>query len=148
MSSSSSNLPADIRIANTKISNVDRVKLLGLNFEGRLNFDYHVNTILRKANKKYHTLARVCNYMDTKKRGVQMNPFIISQFYYYPLVSMFHSRTRNNRINKIHERGLKLVYNNETFLSFDYLLKRDQSVAFTKMIYKSMRQRSVRQKMT
>ena len=40
----SSNLPVDIRIINTKISNVDRVKLLGVNFEGRLNFDYHVNS--------------------------------------------------------------------------------------------------------
>ena len=33
----SSNLPVDIRITNTKISNVDRVKLLGVNFEGRPN---------------------------------------------------------------------------------------------------------------
>ena len=62
----SSNLPVDISITNTKISNVERVKLLGVNFEGRLNFDYHVNTLLKKANKKYHALARVCNYMDTK----------------------------------------------------------------------------------
>ena len=62
----SSNLPVDIRITNTKISNVERVKLLGVNFEGRLNFDYHVNTLLKKANKKYHALARVCNCMDAK----------------------------------------------------------------------------------
>ena len=62
----SSNLPVDIRITNTKISNVERVKLLGVNFEGRLNFDYHVNTLLKKTNKKYHALARVCNYMDAK----------------------------------------------------------------------------------
>ena len=48
----SSNLPVDIRITNTKISNMDRVKLLGVNFEGRHNFDYHVNTLLKKANKK------------------------------------------------------------------------------------------------
>ena len=33
------------------------------------------------------------------------------------------------RINKIHERGLRLVYKNETFLSFDDLLKRDRSVS-------------------
>ena len=31
----SSSLPLDIRITNTKISNVERVKLLGVNFEGR-----------------------------------------------------------------------------------------------------------------
>ena len=42
---------------------------------------------------------------------------------------MFHSRTLNNQVNKIHERALKLVYKNETFLSFDDLLKRDRSVS-------------------
>ena len=63
----SSNLPVDICITNTEISNVERMKLLGVNFEGRLNFDYHLDTLLKKANKKNHTLARVCNYMDIKK---------------------------------------------------------------------------------
>ena len=43
---------------------------------------------------------------------------------------MFHSRTLNNRINKIHERALRLVYKNETFLSFDDLLKRNKSLIF------------------
>ena len=125
----SSNLPVDIRITNTKISNVERVKLLGVNFEGRLYFDYHVNTLLKKAKKKYHALARVCNYMDTKKRRVLMKAFTTSQFCYCPLVWMFHSRTLNNRINKIHERALRLVCKNETFLSFDDLLKIDRSRA-------------------
>ena len=27
------------------------VKLLGVNLEGRLNFDFHVNTLLKKASK-------------------------------------------------------------------------------------------------
>ena len=125
----SSNLPVDIRITNTKISNVERIKLLGVNFEGRLNFDYHVNTLLKKTNKKYHVLARVCSYMDAKKRRVLMNAFVTSQFFYCPLVWMFHSRTLNNQINKIHEKALRLVYKNETFSSFDDLLKRDKSVS-------------------
>ena len=67
--------------------------------------------------------------MDTKKRRVLMKAFITSQFTYCPLVWMFHSRTLTNRIDKIHERALRLAYKNETFLSFDYLLKRDRSVS-------------------
>ena len=94
---------------------------LGVNFEGILTFDYHVNTLIKKANKKYHALARACNYMDTKKRHVLMNAFITSPFSYCPLVWMFHSSTLNNRINKSHERALRLVYKNETFLPFDDL---------------------------
>ena len=35
----------------------------------------------------------------------------------------------NKRINKIHERALRLVYKNEPFLSFDDLLKRNKSVS-------------------
>ena len=62
----SSNLPVDIRITNTNISNVEKVKLLRVNFECRLNFDSHENTLLKKAKKKCYALARVCNYMDTK----------------------------------------------------------------------------------
>ena len=88
-----------------------------------------MNKLLKKVNKKYHALARVCNHMDTKKRRVLMNAFITSQFSYCPLVWMFHSRTLNNRINKILEKALRLVYKNETFLSFDELLKRDKSVS-------------------
>ena len=103
--------------------------MLGVNFEGRLNFDYQVNTLLKKANKKNHALARVCNYLDTKKRRVLMKAFITSQFSYCPLVWMFHSRTLNNRINKIHERALRLFYKDEAFLSFDDLLKSDKSVS-------------------
>ena len=39
---------------------------------------------------------------------------------------MFHSRKLNNRINKIHERALRIVYNDD-LSSFDELLNRDSS---------------------
>ena len=106
----SSITPVDIHISNTEILNKERVKLLGVNLEGRLNFDFHVNTLLKKASKKYHALARVCNYMNKEKRRILMNAFITSQISYCPLVWMSHSRTMNNRINKTHEKALRLVY--------------------------------------
>ena len=56
--------------------------------------------------------------MDTKKRRVLMSAFITSQFFYCRFVWMFRSRTLNNRINRIHEKDLRLVYKDETFLSF------------------------------
>ena len=56
-----------------------------------------------------------------------MNAFIIPQFSYSPLVCMFHSRTLNNRINKTHEKALRIADKDQTFLSFDDLLKRDKS---------------------
>ena len=89
----------DIHISNTEILNKERVKLLGLNLEVRLNFDFYVNTF-EKASKKYHALARVCSYMNKNTRRILMNAFIKSQFSNCPLVWMSHSKTINNRINK------------------------------------------------
>ena len=54
--------------------------------------------------------------------------FITSQFRHCPLVWMFHSRTLNNWINKIHERALKLVYQNN-YLSFTDLLEQGNSAS-------------------
>ena len=55
-----------------------------------------------------------------------MKAFITSQFSYCPLIWMFHSRNLNNKINRIHERALRLVYQNN--LSFSELLDLDNSV--------------------
>ena len=56
-----------------------------------------------------------------------MKSFIQSQFGYCPLVWMFHSRNLKNRINKIHEKSLRLVYN-DNVSSFNKLLDTDKSL--------------------
>ena len=55
-----------------------------------------------------------------------MKAFVESQFGYCPLIWMYHSRTLNNKINKLHERALRLVYKNNTS-SFEELLAMDNS---------------------
>ena len=55
-----------------------------------------------------------------------MKAFITSQFSYCLLIWMFHSRNLNNKINRIHERALRLVYQNN--LSFSELLNLDNSL--------------------
>ena len=44
---------------------------------------------------------------------------------------MFHSRNSENRVNKLHERALRLVYDDSPYLSFDELLMliKDKSVS-------------------
>ena len=111
-----------------EISNSKYEKLLGVTIDNKLNFNEHVSGLCKKASQKLHALARVSPYMNIIKRRTIMNAFINSQFGYCPLVWMFHSRMLNNRINKIHERALRIVYNDD-HSSFDELLNRD--VSFT-----------------
>ena len=55
-----------------------------------------------------------------------MKAFIASEFGYCPLVLMFYSRKLNGRINKLHERALRIVYQ-DYVSSFNELLEKDKS---------------------
>ena len=48
-----------IHTSDAMVSNEKRVKLLEINLEERLNFDFYVDTLIKKANKKCYALARV-----------------------------------------------------------------------------------------
>ena len=56
-----------------------------------------------------------------------MKAFIESQFNYCPLIWMVHSRALNNKINRIHERALKIVYSDYNSF-FNELLDKDVSL--------------------
>ena len=47
-----------------------------------------------------------------KKRAL-MNTFFKSQFNYYPLIWMYLSRKNNNKINRLHEKCLRIIYNDK-----------------------------------
>ena len=64
--------------------------------------------------------------MSLEKRRTLMKAFIESQFNYCPLIWMLHSRTLNNKINRIHERALRTVYSDYNS-SFKELLDKDDS---------------------
>ena len=92
------------------INKSNEEKLLCIKIDTKLSFENHVSSLCKKASQKFHSLARIVNYMDLSKCKSLMKAFVTSQFNYCPLIWMFHSRELNNRINRIHERALGLVY--------------------------------------
>ena len=85
--------------------------------------------------------------MNTNKRRVLMKAFIASQLSYCPLVWMFHSITKKNRINTLHEKALRLVYTSKINLSFDDLLKEDKPVKIHQKNLHILAQNSIKYKM-
>ena len=57
-----------------------------------------------------------------------MNVFFNSQFTYCPLIWMFHSRLINNKINRLHERCLRIEYSDNQS-TFEELLEKDNTVS-------------------
>ena len=66
--------------------------------------------------------------MDLDKRKMLLRAFIESQFCYCPLIWMFHSRTLNNKINRLHEKTLRIIYGDYK-PKLDELLEKDDSLS-------------------
>ena len=117
-----------VKIGTAQIENTQNEKLLGITIDSKLSFDKHIQQICSRASAKLKALARIASFMNITKRTILMNAFFNAQFSYCSLIWMFHSRKLNNKINKLHERCLRIVYNNNTS-TCEELLEADNSVS-------------------
>ena len=103
-------------------------KLLGLVIDKKHNFDGHLSILCKKVGAKVTALARMVKIIPFEKKKLLMRVFIESQFSCCPLLWMFCFRKINRRINYIHERALRLVYD-DYIPSFEDLLRKDSTVS-------------------
>ena len=88
-------------------------KLVAVKFDNKLTFEKQITDICEKASRKTYALARIAPYMALSKRRMVMNAFFNSQFNYCPLIWMFHNCMANSKINRLHGRCLRIIYNDK-----------------------------------
>ena len=66
--------------------------------------------------------------MELPERSILMNAFFKVQFNYCPIIRMFHSRSLNNKINKLHEPCLRIIHNDKNS-NFEELPNKGNSVS-------------------
>ena len=120
--------PNTLKIGDLRLNNSLSEKILGITFDCKLKFNKHIEDICQKASQKINALARLAPYMGTTKKRIIMNTFFKSQFNYCPLVWMCCNRSLNTKINRLHERCLRIVYNDKKS-NFNELLVKDGSVS-------------------
>ena len=124
----SGNCRATATIDSSFIESEVKQVLLDITIDSNLTFENNVNSICKKEGQKLNALARIAPYMNIPKRRTTMKFFVTSQFSYFPLIWMFHSRRLNNKINSIHERALRITYQDNTS-TFQELLNKGNSVS-------------------
>ena len=60
-----------------------------------------------------------------------MKAFTASEFSYYPSVWMLHSSKLNNRVNKLQERALKIIYQDYASSFTEHLEKDNSTTNYT-----------------
>ena len=71
-------------------------KLLQIFIDSSLKFDDHVKMISTKSSQKLTAISRMAIFE--------------SQVNYYPIIWIFCGRTLNHRLNQLHERTLRIAY--------------------------------------
>ena len=102
------------------------VKRLRITIDRDLKFDKYVLKFCSKANQKLLALSRMAQLLSFNKRRTLFKAFVESQFIYFLIVWMFHSRRTTNKINMLHERALITVYDDDVS-TFDQLYAMDKS---------------------
>ena len=115
-----------INIGGMAIFNSTCEKLLGIHIDNKLTFESHVRSLCKKASQKLNAFARIACSLKFDQRKLLLNVFITSQFSYASVVWMFHNQKFNNHINRIHERALRIVYQDQNS-AFEKLLANDGS---------------------
>ena len=124
----STNKPVGIKIGDYTLDNSEYEKVLGVKIDVNLNFNDHISDLCKKASRKMSALARVTPFMGLSKRKLLINAFFTSQFSYCPLNWMCYSCSNNRKINMLHERCLRIIYNNKQS-SITELLNKESSVS-------------------
>ena len=115
-----------LKILDSTVESSPCEELLGITIDSELTFHKHIISLCSKANQKLSALARKAKYLTIDKRETLLNSFITAQFNYCSLIWMCHSRTLSNKINRIQERALRIVYNDHKS-NFKEILERDHS---------------------
>ena len=102
-----------INVGEFSTENDDYEKLLGVKIDNKLTFDCHISDMCKKANRKINALARIAPFININKRCILMNSFFRLQFTYWPLTWLFHSKTNNRKLNRLHERCLRIIFNDK-----------------------------------
>ena len=102
----------NFKCKNVTIKDSTSEKFLGAIIDHKLNFTEHLNTVCKKANLKLHALNRISRFLSPEQHVLIINAYIKSLFNYCPLVWMFCYRRIMHKMNKIHERSLRLLLKN------------------------------------
>ena len=108
--------PQKLTVNTFTIDESDEMELLGLTIDKKLNFSKHIDKLYCNSQYKLDALRRIRTYLSLEKAKMLGNAFIDSQFNYASLIWMFCRKGLYLKIQKIHHKTLKVIYqSNKTY---------------------------------
>ena len=116
-------LPKNLSIDDVKLNTSEKVILLGVTIDNKLNFDQHVKLLCNKASRQLKILFRFKSLLGRSEKEQMYKTFILSNFNFCPVVWNFCSKTSARKIEKIQERALRFLTGYDS-LTYSELLEK------------------------
>ena len=124
-----------LNINNTEILSEREVTLLGIDIDNRLSFDGYLSKICKQASNILNALKRQSKFIvGMTNRILMANSYVLSYFNYCPLVWHFCGAGSTHKIEKIHERALRWVYDDYVSAYSDILKTSNSSTLYLKRV--------------
>ena len=111
----------NFQLGNITIKPEDKVRLLGIDLDSKLNFNCHIHEICQKAARQINALKRLSKFLTLESRMATFRSFIMSNFNYCSLVWRACGAKNTRKLEKLQERALRFVYLDKVS-SYDDLL--------------------------
>ena len=118
--------PQKLSVNTFTINESNEVELLGLTIDEELTFSRYNDKLCRNAQYKLDALRRIRKYFSLEKARMLGNAFIDSPFNYAPLIWMFCRKGVYLKIQKIHHKTLKVIYQSNN--TYEELLELNETV--------------------
>jgi hypothetical protein len=89
------------KIDSAEITSDEVVKLLGIDIDYQLNFNYHIENICRKASQQLNVLKRIGCFLSKLNKLTIFHTFILSNFNFCPLAWHFCNKSNTSKLEKI-----------------------------------------------
>ena len=109
------------RIGEAQIECETIAKLLGIEIDYLLKYD--VQNICGKTSQQINVLKRTGKFLNFEARKTLYHAFIMSNFNFCPLIWHFCSKTNSDKLEKVHFRALKFIFQDFNS-SYDILLQK------------------------
>lgn len=117
-----------LTLDSVSLTESTHVTLLGVDIDNKLIFNQHIDKLCTRASFKLHALRRLRPYLSEEKAKVLSTSFIKCQFIYAPLIWMFCNKTNYKKIERVHHKTLKVVYDIDTDYGNILKLYKEKSV--------------------
>ena len=94
---------------NRDVQKESRLKLLGISFDSKRSYGYHIHRTAIRANQRLHFLRKAAVALCTRGRAVVYKGFIRPLMEYSPPVWLGAAPTHLNKLDRVQLRALKII---------------------------------------